>query len=98
MVMVHVFGRRRALLKRPLPLEVERGTRLPLAVETSGDAPPPRKFAFAPPGKAADELVSLDLSSSEVVVGPGEYRLKFFIPTEREGYFEIADGPLLVVR
>jgi hypothetical protein len=32
------------------------------------------------------------------VVGPGRYRLKFMIPTEREGYFSVADGPLLVVR
>jgi uncharacterized protein YkwD len=97
-VIVQVFGRRRALLKEPLPLEVERGAKLRLEVETSGDASAPQKSAFAPPGKAADELVTLDLSSSEVVVGPGEYRLKFFIPTGREGYFEIADGPLLVVR
>ena len=97
-VIVHVFGRRRALLEQPLPLEVERGARLPLEVEASGAAPAPQKFAFAPPGKAADELVTLDLSSNEVVVEPGEYRLKFFIPAEREGYFEIADGPLLVVR
>jgi hypothetical protein len=84
--------------RSPLPLEVERGARLALAVEASGATPAPREFAFAPPGKAADELVTLDLSSSEVVVEPGEYRLKFFIPAEREGYFEIADGPLLVVR
>lgn len=97
-VMVHVFGRRRALLQEPLPLEVERGARLPLEVEPSGDTPPPQKFAFAPAGKAAAELVTLDLAASEVVVGPGEYQLKFFIPTGREGYFEIADGPLLVVR
>jgi len=97
-VMVHVFGRRRALLKEPMPLVVERGARLPLEVETSGDAPPPQKFAFAPPGQAAAELVTLDLAASEVVVGPGEYHLKFFIPTGRAGYFEIADGPLLVVR
>jgi uncharacterized protein YkwD len=97
-VMVHVFGRRRALLKQPLPLEVERGARLPLEVETSSDTPAPQKFAFAPPGKAAAELVPLDLAAGEVVVGPGEYQLKFFIPTGRAGYFEIADGPLLVVR
>jgi uncharacterized protein YkwD len=97
-VIVQVFGRRQALLEQPLPLEVERGAGLALEVEASGGAPAPQKFAFAPPGKAADELVTLDLSSNEVVVESGEYRLRFFTPTERAGYFEIADGPLLVVR
>lgn len=98
LVIVQVFGRQRALLEQPLPLEVERGTELPLAVEATGAAPAPQKFAFAPPGKPADELVTLDLSSNQVVVEPGDYRLRFFTPTGREGYFEIADGPLLVVR
>ncbi|HSA81678.1 MAG TPA: CAP domain-containing protein, partial [Geminicoccaceae bacterium] len=59
-VIVQVFGRRQALLEQPLPLEVERGARLALDIETDGDAPAPQKFAFAPPGKAADELVTLD--------------------------------------
>lgn len=98
LVIVQVFGRRRALLEQPLPLEVERGARLALEVEASGGAPAPQKFAFAPPRAAADELVTLELSSNEVVVEPGEYRLKFFTPTGRAGYFEIADGPLLMVR
>jgi uncharacterized protein YkwD len=98
LVIVQVFGRRSARLAAPLPLAVERGARLPLALETDDEMPMPQKFAFAPPGTAAEELVTLDLTSDEAVVAPGEYRLKFFIPTEREGYFAIADGPLVVVR
>ena len=98
LVIVQVFGRRSALLAEPLPLEVEQGAELPLAIQTSGDARAPQKFAFAPPDTATEELVTLELSSNEVVVGPGRYRLKFMIPTEREGYFSVADGPLLVVR
>jgi uncharacterized protein YkwD len=98
LVIVQVFGRRSALLAVALPLEVEQGAELPLALETSGDAPAPQKFAFAPEGMPTEELVTLDLSSNEVVVEPGRYRLKFMIPAEREGYFSVADGPLLVVR
>jgi uncharacterized protein YkwD len=98
LVVVQVFGRRSALLARPIPLEVEKGAKLPLEIEPGSAAQAPQKFAFAPPGTATDELVTLDLSSNEVVVEPGQYRLKFFLPTEREGYFSVADGPLLVVR
>ena len=98
LVVVQVFGRRSALLAEPIPLEVEQGIELPLEIEPGGAARAPQKFAFAPPGTATNELVTLDLASNEVVVGPGRYRLKFFLPTEREGYFSVADGPLLVVR
>jgi uncharacterized protein YkwD len=98
LVIVQVFGRRSALLAEPLPLEVEQGAALPLATKTSGDAPAPQKFAFAPTGPATEELVTLELSANEVVVEPGRYRLKFMIPSEREGYFGVADGPLIVVR
>jgi uncharacterized protein YkwD len=98
LVIVQVFGRRSALLAAALPLEVEQGAELPLAIEASGAAPAPQKFAFAPPGTATADLVTLDLSENEVVVEPGEYRLKFMIPAERAGYFSVADGPLLVVR
>jgi hypothetical protein len=41
--------------------------------------------------------VTLEVSSSAVAVDPGEYRLEFFFPSERDGYFEIVDGPLLLV-
>jgi len=98
LLVVQVFGRRAALLAKPIPLEVEKGARLPLEVEPGSTAQAPQKFAFAPPGTATDELVTLDLSSNEVVVEPGQYRLEFFLPTGREGYFSVADGPLLVVR
>ena len=98
LLVVQVFGRRSALLAKPIPLEVEKGAKLPLEIEPGSATPAPQKFAFAPPGRATDELVTLDLSSSEVVVEPGQYRLKFFFPIEREGYFSVADGPLLVVR
>jgi uncharacterized protein YkwD len=98
LVIVQVFGRRSALLALPLPLEVEQGAELPLALATGGAAPAPQKFAFAPQGTATGELVTLELSSNEVMVEPGRYRLKFMIPAEREGYFSVADGPLLVVR
>jgi uncharacterized protein YkwD len=95
-VIVHVFGRRSALLAAPLPLEVEAGADLPLAF-APGAGPEPQKFAFAPPGLAVEDLVTLEVSSSAVAVGPGEYRLEFFFPSERDGYFEIVDGPLLLV-
>jgi uncharacterized protein YkwD len=95
LVVVHVFGERRALLAQALPLEVEQGAELDLAIET-GETP--QQFAFAPPDTPVEDLVTLELSSSEVSVEPGEYRLKFFFPTERENYFAIVDGPELVVR
>ena len=94
LVVVHVFGQRRALLAEPLDLEVPQGARLDLSI-AAGDTP--QQFAFAPPGTPPEALVTLEPSSSEVSVAPGEYRLKFFFPAEREGYFQIVDGPLLVV-
>ena len=95
LVVVHVFGQRRALLAEPLALEVQQGARLDLTI-AAGDTP--QQFAYAPPGTPAEALVTLEPSSSEVSVAPGEYRLKFFFPAERAGYFQIVDGPLLVVR
>jgi uncharacterized protein YkwD len=95
LVVVHVFGQERALLAEPLPLALAQGAELPLALEATEGAP--QKFAFAPPGKSLEDLVTLELSSSAVVVDPGEYRLEFFFPSERDGYFEIVDGPALVV-
>ena len=97
-VIVHDFGRRDARLAKPMPLEVEPEAELPLAIESSGTGPPPEKFAFAPPGRAVKDLVPLPLSENQVAVGPGDYRLKFFIPTERKNQFEVVDGPALVVK
>jgi uncharacterized protein YkwD len=96
LVIVHDFGRRDARLAEPLPLEVKQETELPLKIESS-IGPPPEKFALAPPGRAIENLVPLPLSASQVGVGPGDYRLKFYIPTEREGHFDVVDGPALVV-
>ena len=95
-VIVQVFGDRKAQLAEPVPLEVKEGAALPLTFAETG-GPAPQSFAFAPPGTPVEELVTLELSANEVVVEPGEYRLQFFLPTEREGYFEIVGGPALVV-
>ncbi len=95
LVIVHVFGQERALLDVPLPLTVVEESALPLAVAATDGAP--QKFAFAPPGKPLEDLVTLEMASNRVVVDPGEYRLEFFFPTGRAGYFEIAPGPALVV-
>lgn len=97
-VMVHVFGRRVAELQEPVPLEAEQGDTLALEVEASGPGPAPQKYAFAPPGKDAGELVTLELSSNEIVVDPGDYQLLFLIPTDNAERFHVANGPMLVVR
>lgn len=97
-VMVHVLGRQIARLREPVPLEVEQGSTLALAVEASEDGPAPQKYAFAPPGKDAGELVTLDLSSDEVVVDPGAYQLLFLVPTDDAERFRVAHGPMLVVK
>jgi len=97
LVIVQDFGQRNARLAQALPLEVEPNAELPLNLESSEAGPPPEKFAFAPPGRAVEDLVPLPLSANQVAVGPGDYRLKFYIPTDREDYFEIVDGPALVV-
>ena len=96
LVIVQVFGNRQALLAEPVPLEVEEGATLPLGLAATA-GPAPEKFAFAPPDTPPEALVTLELSSDEVVVEPGEYRLQFLFPTSRVGYFEIVGGPALVV-
>jgi len=95
-VIVQVFGDRKAQLAEPVPLEVAEGAALPLRFADTG-GPAPQKFAFAPPGTPVEELVTLEVSANEVVVEPGEYRLQFLFATDREGYFEIVGGPALVV-
>jgi uncharacterized protein YkwD len=96
-VIVHDFGRRYARLAEPLPLEVEVEAELPLKIESDGSGSPPERFAFAPAGRAVEDLVPLPLEANQVVVAPGDYRLKFYFPTRREDYFEVVDGPALVV-
>jgi uncharacterized protein YkwD len=96
-VIVQDFGRRDARLAEPMPLEVEQDTELPLKFERGGTGPLPERFAFAPPGSPVKDLVPLPLSANQVAVGPGEYRLKFYIPTMRQDQFEVVDGPALMV-
>jgi uncharacterized protein YkwD len=97
LVIVHVFGDRRAALEKPLPMTVRAGHELPLAVTVGGGGPVPEKYGFARPGQAVGEVVAVDLSATEVVVDPGTYRLEFFIPTEQSNTFSVADGPIVVV-
>jgi uncharacterized protein YkwD len=96
-VIVQDFGRENARLAEPLPLEVEQDAELPLKLEPSGTGPVPERFAFAPAGSPVKDLVPLPLSASQVALGPGEYRLKFYIPTGRQDQFEVVDGPALAV-
>jgi uncharacterized protein YkwD len=96
-VIVQDFGHRYARLAEPVPLQVEQETDLPLKLARGGNGPLPERFAFAPPGSRVKDLVPLPLSASQVVVGPGEYRLKFYVPTSRPDQFEVVDGPALVI-
>lgn len=97
LVVVHVFGARQATLEEPLPIAVKAGRELPLGVSENAGGLAPEKYALAPAGQPASEVVALDLSSNEIVVDPGIYRLEFFIPTKQSQTFAVADGPILVV-
>jgi uncharacterized protein YkwD len=96
LVVVQVFGDRRAALEEPLPIIVKAGHELPLMVSRESDGPAPQKYGFARPGQTAAEVVARDLSSKAVAVDPGTYRIEFFIPTGRST-FAVADGPIVVV-
>lgn len=98
LVVVHVFGGREALLAEPLPFEVESGARIALDFAAARGGKTPAGFAFQAPGQPVEELVVLELSSSEVVVDPGLWRLEFMLPTGEEGRFQVADGPFIDVR
>lgn len=97
LLVVQVFGLRRAMLEQPLPLTVSAGEELSLTFADGAGLRTPRQFGFARPDQPADEIVTLELSSNAVSVDPGNYRLKFFLPTGETGLFDVADGPLLVV-
>lgn len=97
LVVVHVFGSRQATLEEPLPIAIKAGRELPLGVAEDAEGATPEKYALAPAGEPASEAVALDLTSNEVVVDPGIYRLEFFIPTKQSQTFAVADGPILVV-
>jgi uncharacterized protein YkwD len=97
LVVVHVFGERRAALEEPLPISVKSGHELPLTVSPGSGHRVPEKYGFARPGQPAGDVVTIDLSAREVMVDPGTYRVEFFIPTEQSNTFSVADGPIVVV-
>jgi uncharacterized protein YkwD len=97
-VVVQLFEARRARLAEPLPLHVRRGERLPLEFEPGQGRAGPAKYAYARPGRPVREPVMLDLSSNEVAVEPGTYRLKFLFSTEQTDRLEVVDGPAIFVR
>jgi uncharacterized protein YkwD len=98
LIVVHVFGGRRALFQQDLPLEVRQGAKLPLAFEQGAGLSTPVKYGFAPLGQPTGEIVPLDVALNEVAVEPGAYQLQFFLPTEQSNRFGVVPGPILVVR
>lgn len=98
LIVVQVFGSRRAALKQDLPLQVPRGARLPLAFEEGEGLSTPVKYGFARPGQPTAEVVPLDVGLNEVVVEPGAYQLQFFLPTEQIDRFAVVPGPVVVVQ
>ena len=98
LIIVHVFGARRAALKQDLPLQVAQGAELPLAFEEGEGLSTPAKYAFARPGQPSGELVPLDIALNEAAVEPGAYQLQFFLPTEQSNRFAVVPGPILVVQ
>lgn len=98
LLVVHVFGARRALLAEAPPLEVQQGDELALEFATGDGLETPASFGYAQPGRAEQAIVPLELSLGEVTVDPGVWRLEFFFPTGTEGTFAIARGPIIVVR
>jgi uncharacterized protein YkwD len=97
LIIVHVFGARRAVLKQELPLQVRQGAELPLAFEQGEGLSTRAKYAFAKPGQPAGDVVPLDLALSEVTVEPGTYQLEFFFSTSQANRFAVVPGPILIV-
>lgn len=97
-IVVHVFGARRAALAQDLPLAVAAGAELPFAFEEGERLSTPAKYGFARPGQPSAEVVPLDVALNEVAVEPGTYQLAFFLPTNQSNRFVVAHGPLLVVQ
>ena len=98
LIVVHVFGARRAALEQDLPLQVAQGAELPLAFEENEGLSTPAKYVFGRPGQPTGEVVPLDVGLAEVAVEPGTYQLEFFLPTERTGRFAVVPGPIVVVQ
>jgi uncharacterized protein YkwD len=98
LLVVQLFAARRALLTQPLPLHVGQGDKLPLAFEQGPGLAVPVQYAYARPDQPAQDLVTLDLSTNQVSVGPGAYLLKFLFPTDQPDRFQVTDGPAILVR
>ena len=98
LIVVHVFGDRRAALAQDLPLQVAEGAELPLAFQQGERLSTPAKYGFARPGQPSGEVVPLDVELTEVAVEPGTYQLEFFLPTDANDRFLVANGPILVVK
>ena len=98
LIVVHVFGARRAALEQELPLQMSEGAELPLAFEDGEGLSTPTKYGFARPGQPTGEVVPLDVAQGEVAVDPGTYQLQFFLPTEQPDRYAIANGPAIVVQ
>jgi uncharacterized protein YkwD len=98
LIVVHVFGARRALLQQDLPLQVRQGAKLPLAFEQGDGLSTPVKYGFGALGQPTREIVPLDVALNEVAVEPGAYQLQFFLPTEQANRFAVVPGPILVVQ
>ena len=98
LIVVHVFGARRALLQQDPPLQVRQGAKLPLGFEQGEGLSTPVKYGFAALGEPTREIVPLDVAHAEVAVGPGTYQLQFFLATEQSNRFLVVPGPILVVQ
>jgi uncharacterized protein YkwD len=98
LIVVHVFGARRAALEQDLPLQVAQGAKLPLVSEEGESLSTPAKYAFSRPGEPSGEFVPLDIALNEVTVEPGTYQLRFFLATEQSNRFAVVHGPTLVVQ
>ena len=86
LVIVHDFGRRRARLAEALPLEVEQEAELPLKIESGGSGPEPERFAFAPPGRAVEDLVPLPLSAEPGRGRPRRLPPQVLFPDRGQGH------------
>ena len=98
LIVVHVFGARRAALRQDLPLQVPQGAELPLAFEQGEGLSTPAKYAFARLDQPTGEVVPLDVALNEVVVEPGAYQLQLLLPTEQSDRFAVVPGPVVVVQ
>jgi uncharacterized protein YkwD len=98
LIVVHVFGDRRAALAQDLSLEVAEGAELPFDFEQGQGLSAPAKYGFARPGEPAGDVVPLDVDVNEVAVDPDTYQLQFFLPTDQSDRFLVAPGPIVVVQ